>query len=327
MLAIVFEFVGGPNDGRTFHGTLGDGSDAERYYLVTAHGTVGYRFKVVSDFAVDTLAEEQLKQDTPHHFQRHYYVVTDRIDETNEVLVRAEYLEGQTGTVTRATAMPVPAAEPHDQALQRYLTKTAQSLVETYSHLWPAADPVSRSLQRNISLHLAHVLMEERFAVFAEAPYPAEDQGTIDLLAIAPSQDWFLACQWLRFPNPEEPRATDDETPQAWARVQSFWLSDRLLIPACKKDLGRLAQHCEHGFIVLGGIHWIADANQDQTLPRSWQSGPNEGLEPPQGANVQASSERSSPKAIRLRQFPGQGTCYLVYRWVELPRVPDRCEK
>lgn len=326
MLAIVFEFVGGPNDGRTFHGTLGDGSDAERYYLVTDHGTVGYRFKVVSDFAVDTLVEEQLKQETPHHFQRHYYVVTDRIDETNEVLVRAEYLEGPTGTLMRetATAMPTPVAEPHDHALQRYLTKTAQSLVESYSHLWPAADPISRSLERNISLHLAHVLMEERFAVFAEAPHPDVDQGTLDLLAIAPSQDWFLACQWLRFPYPDEDSKTDDEMPQAWARVQSFWLSNRLLIPACEKDLGRLAQHCEHGFVVLGGMHWIADTAPDQTLPRGWQSGPNQGLEPLEGVNLPAPPLRSSPQAIRLRHLPGQGTCYLVYRWLELPHVLGR---
>jgi hypothetical protein len=43
MLKIVFEFVGGPNDGKVFHRKLGKSSDAERYYLLTNHGAVGQR--------------------------------------------------------------------------------------------------------------------------------------------------------------------------------------------------------------------------------------------------------------------------------------------
>lgn len=92
MLKIFFEFVGGPNDGHVLDGVLGEASDAERYYLFTNHGEVGHKFKVASQYAIDTLAEEQLKVETPHNFQRHYYVVTDRLEDGNEVWVRAEYL-------------------------------------------------------------------------------------------------------------------------------------------------------------------------------------------------------------------------------------------
>lgn len=94
MLEIIFEFVGGPHDGKTLEGTLGEASDAERYYLVTNHGVVGQRFKVASPYAVETLAAEQLKDEAPRHFQRHYYVVTDKLEDGEQVWVRAAYVPG-----------------------------------------------------------------------------------------------------------------------------------------------------------------------------------------------------------------------------------------
>jgi len=92
MLNITFEFVGGPNDGKVVQGRLGEASDAERHYLFSNHGKVGHRFKVASHHAVETLTRERLKQDKPHNFQRHYYVVTDRSQEGNRVWVRADYI-------------------------------------------------------------------------------------------------------------------------------------------------------------------------------------------------------------------------------------------
>lgn len=101
MLKINFEFVGGPNDGKILHGALGEPSDAERHYLFSNHGKVGHRFKVASPYAVETLAREQLKEDNRHYFQRHYYVVTDRLDDGDEVWVRAEYIETAGGSNQR----------------------------------------------------------------------------------------------------------------------------------------------------------------------------------------------------------------------------------
>jgi len=92
MLNIHFEFVGGPKDGEVLNGTLGEPSDAERYYLFSNRGKVGQRLKVASRYTVETLAREELKEETPHQFQRHYYVITDRHDYGDEVRVRAEYL-------------------------------------------------------------------------------------------------------------------------------------------------------------------------------------------------------------------------------------------
>ena len=94
MLKIIFEFIGGPNDGKVLEGLLGEPSDAERYYLFSNRGTVGQRFKVASQYAIETLAREELKVQKPHGFQRHYYMVTDRLEEGDEVMVRAQYVPG-----------------------------------------------------------------------------------------------------------------------------------------------------------------------------------------------------------------------------------------
>lgn len=92
MQNITFEFIGGPHDGKRLHGVVGDGSDAERYFLFSNRGRVGQRFRVASPYAVETLAREQLKDERRHYFQQHFYVVTTHLDDGEEILVRAEYL-------------------------------------------------------------------------------------------------------------------------------------------------------------------------------------------------------------------------------------------
>lgn len=91
MVRIVFEFIGGPKDGGVLRGMLGEPSEAERHYLFSNRGSIGQRFKVASRYAVEMLANEELKSDQPHHFQQHFYIVRDRVDRGDEIRVRAEY--------------------------------------------------------------------------------------------------------------------------------------------------------------------------------------------------------------------------------------------
>ncbi len=92
MLKIIFEFVGGPHDGRVLHGVVGEASDAERCFLVSNWGRVGQRFKIASDYAIESLVNERLQNEHPHGFQRHFYVVADRLEDNGEIWVRAAYL-------------------------------------------------------------------------------------------------------------------------------------------------------------------------------------------------------------------------------------------
>ena len=91
-LTITFEFVGGPDDGNITTGRLGEASEAERYYLFSHRGRVGQRIKIASDYSVDSLASDWPLRKHPGSFRHHYYVVTDRLEDVEEVWVRAGYL-------------------------------------------------------------------------------------------------------------------------------------------------------------------------------------------------------------------------------------------
>lgn len=94
-MKIIFEFAGGPLDGKTVVGRVGEHDEADRYYALSHHGRVGQRFSVASKYAVDILSQEELKEETPHHFQRHIYEVTERLDSGDELLIRAEYIQSR----------------------------------------------------------------------------------------------------------------------------------------------------------------------------------------------------------------------------------------
>jgi hypothetical protein len=103
MQKIKFEFIGGPHDGRILQGVVGEASDAERHYLFSNRGKVGHRLKVASPYAIKTLAEERLRDERRHNFQQHFYVVIDRIENGDEVWVRAEYVPEAVGSNQRST--------------------------------------------------------------------------------------------------------------------------------------------------------------------------------------------------------------------------------
>jgi hypothetical protein len=91
-MKIIFQFAGGPMDGKQVAGKPGDQGEADRFYVLTHHGRLGQRFRIASDYAINILAEEQLKQDEPHYFQAHTYQVTDCRQTADALKVRAEYV-------------------------------------------------------------------------------------------------------------------------------------------------------------------------------------------------------------------------------------------
>jgi len=90
-MRLVFKFKGGPIDGKTVIGRQGSQDEADRYYALSNHGRIGQRFRIASQYAVDTLADEELKERRTHHFQEHVYRVADRQEDAEKVFVRAEY--------------------------------------------------------------------------------------------------------------------------------------------------------------------------------------------------------------------------------------------
>jgi hypothetical protein len=93
MSTMIFKFSGGPLDGKRVAGEPRQQKEVRRYYALTHHGHVGQRFRTASDYAIDLLAKEQLKEEKPHHFQEHVYEVVDRIDNGDVLLVLVQYVE------------------------------------------------------------------------------------------------------------------------------------------------------------------------------------------------------------------------------------------
>lgn len=95
MPRIIFKFAGGPLDGKTVSGEPHDEGEAGEYYALSHHGRLGQRFKVASEYAVNILVEEQLKEEEPHCFQQHVYEIVERIHNPHVLVVRAEYVENR----------------------------------------------------------------------------------------------------------------------------------------------------------------------------------------------------------------------------------------
>jgi hypothetical protein len=93
MPRLIFKFAGGPLDGKTVEGAPHDEGEAREYYTLSHHGRLGQRFKIASDYAVNILVEEQLKEEQPHRFQQHVYEVVERIHNPHVLVVRAEYVK------------------------------------------------------------------------------------------------------------------------------------------------------------------------------------------------------------------------------------------
>jgi len=91
-MRVIFKFYGGPLDGKTAEERPGDPNAPAHYYALTHHGRLGQRFRTASEYAVETLAREELKVEHPHQFQSHYYEVVQRVVNKDVILVRAEYV-------------------------------------------------------------------------------------------------------------------------------------------------------------------------------------------------------------------------------------------
>ena len=82
-------------DGKTVMGESGEQDEADRYFSLTNHGRIGQRFRIASQYAIDILAREELKEERPHQFQEHVYQVTDRLEDDDKIFVLAEYVRDE----------------------------------------------------------------------------------------------------------------------------------------------------------------------------------------------------------------------------------------
>ncbi len=311
-MKIIFEFTGGPLDGKTVEGESGEQDEADRYFALTHHGKVGQRFRIGSDYAIDLLAAEGLKEDRPHHFRRHTYDVTDRLEGDDEVLIRAEYVESEDSkrdaVMKRHWYASPQAAVPVEQTIADFLRQTAKAIGHSYSHYWPADEALrSDAAQRNISLHIAHVLLSQNFSVFAQANH-SQPPTHIDLLGIAPSQDWFLACKFQRLYSTGRLQSVLDDV----QRLETFWLSPRLTIEACGAHVARMANHCDCGYGLTAALHWVPDPVGSTKLFEFWREHRGKGRVYEALAKKLTDLNADWQPPIVVQRFDGRGAYYLL---------------
>jgi hypothetical protein len=87
MKKMIFKFIGGPFDGKIVVGESGKDKEAQRYNAITDHGRIGQRFHTASDYAIELLTEERLREENPHNFQQYTYEVVDRFDNGDVLIV------------------------------------------------------------------------------------------------------------------------------------------------------------------------------------------------------------------------------------------------
>jgi hypothetical protein len=325
LMDIIFEFIGGPLDGTTVEGKAGEQDEADRYYVLTHHGRIGQRFRVASSFAIEMLAQDELVDDKPHQFQPHRYEVIERLQSGAEVLVRAKYVDKESKGVAAAdfkipAGPPAERAESTDQSIRRFFELAAKSLRELYSHSWPANERGTSSPSKEIlALHVAHVLLSENLAVFADAPHPTDVGKRVDLLGIAASQDWFLACVFASLVSPEGVR-------MLWRDVEhlkTFWLSPEITIDACRDHVRRLAQHCERGYGAVAGLFAARQASGGAQILEFWKT--RQGQDQAQRRLAQTLAELKadfSPPLV-VHTSPGAEAYYLLYAFFPIPRPPS----
>jgi hypothetical protein len=309
---VSIEFLGGPKDGETYYGSLGDGGEAERYYYFTNHGAVGQRFKVASDLAVETLSDEQLQHDVRHHFHRHYYVVVERLETDGELLIRARYVEPPgTKQPIHGVAEEVSPRESPEEVIRGFLGGAAQSMRRTFGQWWPAAqNNASDTLARNAALHLGHRMLTERWTVFA-----GDDAAGIDLVALAPTQNVFAACRAITL--------GDDAVAsvrQALLQLSDYWLDSRLVDASRRDRMAQVAAHCSNGY---GLIVLLTLAPVEGTPPPLLAAWRGEGNPQPSEDPLLAELKRVGAKTlepIALAEINGVGAWHYLAAFFPLTR-------
>jgi len=139
----------------------------------------------------------------------------------------------------------------------------ATSIGRSFANYWPANDE-NDPVENNASIHVAHVLLADGFSAFAEADHPDRQlaQG-IDLFAVAPANDWFLACEFKKIFRGESIESMSNDVD----RLAAFWLRTNYAQEMYGDNFARVASGCKIGYGLVGGLHWLpAKSNRSKIL-------------------------------------------------------------
>jgi len=204
---------------------------------------------------------------------------------------------------------------PIDDKLDAWLEEVATSLRESFTHYWPS-DPAGQNdpCEQNVAIHVAHVLLNGGFSVFAESRHPDPTIGRIDLLAIEPDKEWFAAFEFKKI----------------WSGTLSLILEDlrRLerfrLHELDEKIFGgprvQTVISCQRGFGIVAGLLWVP-ASKKSSILQFWKTEGESGNISYAEGLTQFARERScfwaEPK--EAWEAPDGSRYYLLAQGFEIP--------
>lgn len=142
----------------------------------------------------------------------------------------------------------------------------AASIGRSFANYWPANDE-NDPVENNVTLHVAHTLLSDGFSVFAEADHPRRDlaQG-IDLFAIAPTRDWFLACEFKKIFRGESVESMSRDVD----RLTTFWLRQDYSLEMYGENFAKMSSKCGIGYGVVGGLYWLNASTERTAILDIW---------------------------------------------------------
>jgi hypothetical protein len=143
----------------------------------------------------------------------------------------------------------------HRSQVCEFLKRTTQTLAASLSAYWPS-DSLGRNdpAEQNLVIHFGHQLLTANFAVFGEG-LQWRTTGRIDLVALAPADDWFLAFEAKRLLC-NKPQECADSILADVRRLRNFWLSDHKEGEWLGTGRERAALRCRTGIGIVGGLLW-----------------------------------------------------------------------
>lgn len=152
-------------------------------------------------------------------------------------------------------------AEEKESEIAGWLQSTAESLKDSFDNFWPS-DTAGKNdpCEQNVAFHFAHTLLSDGFSVFAEANHPHEAHGRIDLLALNPGQNWYLAVEFKKIWSGTQEALRDDLN-----KLEQYWLSEFDSDTFGQRRIESV-KHNERGIGMVAGLLWVLNSDTSPLL-------------------------------------------------------------
>ncbi len=151
---------------------------------------------------------------------------------------------------------------------------TADNLFRSFDTYWPFRVSNGSNLgsdpdEKNLTIHLARVFLCRGYSVYAECPYPGTKED-LDLLAIDPSRELFIACELKKAKNENTDGPKDSE------KIKKYWLTNLAMEESINPIRASNGKICKTGYALVARVIWnkpgrMKDYYEHSCSDRTWE--------------------------------------------------------